>query len=121
MRGARAKEIVSGLTRSGVDAGRGEQRRQPGRAPVRQQRAARCRAMARFSPSSGTTSAMEPMAARSASPSANARPVRRVRQQQLGDLEGDARTRQAGVRIAAVGAMGVDHRRRLAAGHRGSW
>ena len=46
--------------------------------------------MARFSPSMGATSAIEPMAARSASSSAAAGPPGRSREQQLGDLEGDA-------------------------------
>ena len=41
------------------------------------------------------------------------RAVGRVRQQQLGDLERDTRTRQPRVRIAAVGAMGIDDRRRI--------
>ena len=66
----------------------------PGRGAVRS-RSRPSRAIARFSPTIGATSATVPIVARSARSRAAAGPPGLVRQEQLGDLERDAAPRQA--------------------------
>ena len=103
MRGASVNETVSWSTRAGSHPPTRAAPRRPGRRPSASSRRP-MRVMARFSPSSGTTSAMEPMAARSARPSANCRAAGPVREQQLRDLERDPGTRQPrhpGTRLSA--------------------
>ena len=70
----------------------------PGRG-ARRMRSSPSRAMARFSPTTGATSATVPIVARSARSRAAAGAAGLVREQQLGDLEGDAAAGQATVRV----------------------
>ena len=107
-RGARANEIVSRSTADGSIRARSSRAATPGRGFLRS-RSRPSRAIARFSPTIGATSATVPIVARSARSRAACGPPGSVGQEQLGDLEGDPAARQARVRILRVGPMRVDH------------